>query len=271
MLKFTVLGSGSAGNSYWFGTKNHGVLIDCGLSTKQIKKRMEENGLSLSQIDAVFITHGHSDHVGSCKILHKALNKYGNVPFYMSKGTYAFSDDRCLPRTIEFISCGGTVQIGDLVVEAFGVTHDAPETLAYRVEHKGMYGGVLTDLGSITPRVLNKMRSLSIMALEFNHDPKMLFEGTYAYSVKERVASMEGHLSNQQAEDALAEIASPRLQQLIAAHISERNNTFSHVERHITRALKRANAIHDIKVHLADQHIQSPIFEIEAEYSLVDY
>ena len=268
MLKFTALGSGSAGNSYWFGSKHHGVLIDCGLSTKQIKKRMEDNGLSFSQIDAVFITHGHTDHVGSCKILHKALNKDREVPFYMSKGTHAFSDDRCLPKSIEFISCGDTVQVGDLVVEAFGVTHDAPETLAYRVENKGLYGGVLTDLGSITPKVLNKMRSLSIMALEFNHDPKMLFEGTYAYSVKERVASMEGHLSNQQAEDALAQVASPRLQQLIAAHISERNNTLSHVEYHITRALKRANAIHDIKVHLADQHSQSPVFEIKAEYSL---
>lgn len=265
MLQFTALGSGSAGNSYWFGTKNHGILIDCGLSTRQIKRRMEENGLSFSQIDAVFITHGHTDHVGSCKILYKALNKYSSVPFYMSKGTYAFSDDRCLPPAVEFIGCGDEVQVGDLCIEAFGVTHDAPETLAYRVERNGIFGGVLTDLGSITPKVLNKMRSLSLMALEFNHDPKMLFEGSYAYSVKQRVASMEGHLSNQQAEDALAEVASPRLQQLIAAHISERNNTFSHVEHHIHRALQRANAIHDIHVHLADQHRQSPVFTIEAE------
>ena len=105
--------------------------------------------------------------------------------FKHTLGTHAFSDDRCIPKSIEYIRCGDIVQIGDLFVEAFGVTHDAPETLAYRVEHRGLYGGVLTDLGSITPRVLNKMRSLSLLALEFNHDPKMLFEGSYAYSVKE--------------------------------------------------------------------------------------
>jgi phosphoribosyl 1,2-cyclic phosphodiesterase len=262
MFRFAVLGSGSGGNSYWFGSTNSGILIDCGLSTKQIKSRMEELGLSLSCIDAVFVTHGHTDHVGSCKILDKALNKGRSVSFYMSKGTHAFSDDRCLPPNVRFVSCGDVVEVGDLRVEAFGVTHDAPETLAYRVEHKGLWGGVLTDLGSVTPNVLNKMRSLSIMALEFNHDPKMLFEGSYSYSVKERVASMEGHLSNKQAEDALAEVASPRLQQLIAAHISERNNTFAHVENHIDRALRRAGAVHDIQVHLAKQNQPSQIFTL---------
>jgi phosphoribosyl 1,2-cyclic phosphodiesterase len=179
-------------------------------------------------------------------------------------GTHAFSDDRCLPPTVQYVSCGEIIGVGDLCIEAFGVTHDAPETLAYRVAHNGIWGGVLTDLGSVTPNVLNKMRSLSIMALEFNHDPKMLFEGSYSYYVKERVASMEGHLSNQQAEDALAEIASPRLQQLIAAHISERNNTFEHVEMHIHRALRRAGAMHDIQVHLAKQNKPSKIFTLDA-------
>ena len=262
MFRFAVLGSGSGGNSYWFGSAQSGVLIDCGLSTKQIRSRMEELQLSFEQIQAVFITHGHTDHVGSCKVLYNALNKNRHVPMYMSKGTYAFSDDRCMPPKVQFVRCGDKITVGDLCVEAFGVTHDAPETLAYRVEHNGILGGVLTDLGSITPNVLNKMRSLSIMALEFNHDTEMLYNGDYTYMVKERVASMEGHLSNVQAENALAEVASPRLQHLVAAHISERNNTYGHVRSHVAKALQRANATHDINVYLAEQNKPSPIFQV---------
>jgi len=266
MFQFAVLGSGSGGNSYWLGSKSNGILIDCGISTKQIRNRMETIGLSLNRIDAVFITHGHSDHIGSAKILHKTLNKERNVPFYMSRGTHAFSVERCLPSKVHHIACGDSITIGDLFIDTFGVTHDAPETLAYRVRNEGLWAGVLTDLGSVTPRALNKIRSLSLLALEFNHDPRMLFEGPYTYSVKQRVASMEGHLSNQQAEDVLAEIASPRLQQLIAAHISERNNTPSLVQRHISSGLRRAGAIHDINVHLAEQNTASPLFSLSGMF-----
>ena len=138
--------------------------------------------------------------------------------------------------------------------------------MAYRVHNDGLWGGIITDLGSVTPLVLNKMRSLSLLVLEFNYDPKMLFEGKYTYSVKQRVASMQGHLSNQQAEDLLVQIASPRLQQLVAAHISERNNTFGLVKRHISSGLRRAGAIQDINVHLAEQNSASPLFSLSAMF-----
>ena len=130
----------------------------------------------------------------------------------------------------------------------------------------------MTDLGSFTPTVLDKMRSLSIMALEFNHDPQMLLEGSYPYHLKKRVLSLEGHLSNQQAEEALRKTLSPRLQHLILSHISERNNTPQLAMLHANRAIQYAGCSDDLHVHLAEQGIPGPIVQIETpiEYGMTE-
>ena len=202
-------------------------MIDCGISTRQIFKRLESVGIPEPKIDAVFITHGHSDHIGAANRLSKFLDKRNGAPtpFFMSKGTMAFSDTRVLPPSIEIIAADECVEVNDILVNAFSVPHDAPETLGYRARVDEHWVGVITDLGHVTQEVIDKMRTLSIMALEFNHDLNMLYNGGYPASLKARVSSDFGHLSNEQAADALRQSISPTLQHLILSHLSENNNT----------------------------------------------
>ena len=158
---------------------------------------------------------------------------------------------------------GQQVKIGTMVVEGFEVPHEGTECLGYRVGYKEHWAGVITDLGVVTDEVLNKMRTLSIMAFEFNHDEHMLINGSYPFSVKERILDWSGHLSNRQAAEALEHAVSPRLQHLILAHISEQLIVLSWpriwlVEFGITQQDL-------VSLHVANQSGPSPIFSIHKD------
>lgn len=265
-ISMVVLGSGSKGNAYYVWNNDTAVLIDCGLSTKQIFSRLELLGFIQPKIDAVFVTHEHTDHVSGCAILERRLNALGqNTQFYMSRGTYCSAPERCLPNNFTFMCDGQQVKIGTMVVEGFEVPHDGTECLGYRVGYKEHWAGVITDLGVVTDEVLNKMRTLSIMAFEFNHDEHMLINGSYPFSVKERILDWSGHLSNRQAAEALEHAVSPRLQHLILAHISEQNNCPELAENMARRVLDRAGHSDLVSLHVANQSGPSPIFSIHKD------
>ena len=264
MLQYIALASGSNGNCHYFTNGQNGILIDCGISAKQVLSRLAQTGLPMTPIDAVFITHGHSDHIAAAKTLERKLysKKKQTIPFYISRGTIAYADERCLPQNIHVITSDQQVSVGSLLVEAFAVPHDAPETLAYRVCSDGLWGGIISDLGEITPSVLDKMRTLSIMGLEFNHDEVMLSNGPYPISVKERVLSPVGHLSNRQAAMALRQTISPTLQHLVLIHLSERNNSPSLARSLAVQAINEAGATDYITCYVSHQKEALPLIQI---------
>ena len=172
-----------------------------------------------------------------------------------------------LPNTIEVIAADERVMVKDIEVDAFAVPHDAPETLAFRAKVDDYWAGVITDLGHVPPDVIDKMRTLTVMALEFNHDLQMLFHGSYPASLKARVSSDFGHLSNQQAASALEKSISPTLRHLVLSHLSENNNTPSRAF-HLAHSILSDWGAEDISCIVAEPKTPSQPIRIGSTGSL---
>lgn len=224
-----VLGSGSRGNCTYIGDGVHGVLIDCGISTRQVMDRMAAVDLAGAPIDAVLITHEHSDHVGAAAVLDRRISSdAGNcVPFHMTAGTRRRLNPRVTPRNVTIARAGQAFAVGGLRVEPIAIPHDTDEPVAYLVEAGGVQVGVITDLGHPTTTVTRAFARLDVAVIEFNHDPRMLEDGPYPWQLKQRIRGSHGHLSNEQAAEIVA-CAGPGLRQMVLAHLSEENNTPEH-------------------------------------------
>ena len=245
-----------------------GVLIDCGPSTKQILKRLNDVGLGGAPIDAVLVTHEHSDHAGSCRVLAKKLEReYGRpVPFYMTPGTADSLKPQMIPHTLETIQAGRSFRVGGLVVDPFRIPHDTSDPVAFRVGVGDRWVGVVTDLGRPTTLVSQKLASLSVAVLEFNHDIDMLLDGPYAWSVKQRVRSSHGHLSNSQAGELLKDSAGSVLEHLVLAHLSAENNHPDKALREAALALHKAGVSENVTVHIALQDQPLDPIVVEARH-----
>ena len=237
------------------GDGRSGVLIDCGPSTKQILNRMDAMGLGDAPIDAVLVTHEHSDHAGSARILCNKLEKLRGspVPFHMTPGTAAALKPQMMPSALATIDAGRAFKVGDMVVDPFRIPHDTADPVAFRIGIGDRWVGVVTDLGRPTTLVSQKLSSLSVAVLEFNHDIEMLLDGPYAWPVKQRIRSSHGHLSNAQAGELLGESAGAQLEHVVLAHLSEENNHVDKALRHSAMALHRAGVEDQVKVHVALQ------------------
>lgn len=257
-LVVAVLGSGSSGNSTYIGDGRHGVLIDCGLSTKQVASRLGTLGLAGTgplgaPVDAVLITHEHSDHVGAAAVLDRRLaTDEQQVPFYMTPGTRSRLNRKCTPGRIEHVTPGTPFRVGSLTIEPILIPHDTPEPVAYVVATGTTRIGVITDLGRSTRLVEAMLASLDVAIVEFNHDVEMLMDGAYPWQLKQRIRSNFGHLSNDQACGLLATGASSRLKHLILGHLSEENN------RPEKAAIAAAEGLYDAKLSRVKVHIASP-------------
>lgn len=254
-VTFAVLSSGSGGNCTYVGDGSAGVLIDCGVSTKQILARMEAIGLADAPIDAVLVTHEHTDHVGAAAVLCRQLLKRTGkfVPFYMTEGTLEGSPDQCVPDSAEVIEAGVPFRVRHIEVDPFTVPHDVIDPVAYRLQVGDASVAVLTDLGRPTALVAGKLRGLDALALEYNHDVEMLLEGPYPWHLKQRIRSNHGHLSNDQASDLLKRTIGDSLKHLVLAHLSEKNNSPARAIASANRALKEVGA-EQVQVTLAEQH-----------------
>lgn len=255
-LKVVTLGSGSKGNCTYIGDGHAGVLVDCGISTKQVFQRLDAVGMGDAPIDAVLITHEHSDHVGAARILCNRLKKNTGkwVPFYMTAGTRRGLYSKVVPAAVEILDAGSRFQVRHLVVDPFPVPHDTQDPVGYRVRSGGVWAGVVTDLGRPTHLVERKLRSLSVAVLEFNHDLHKLLGGRYPWPVKQRVRGSHGHLSNAQAADLLNDaLPQSRIQHLVLAHISGENNTPELAREAALDVLTRHDAQDEISLQVARQ------------------
>ncbi|MBC7437585.1 MAG: MBL fold metallo-hydrolase [Bdellovibrionales bacterium] len=224
MLRFKSLGSGSAGNATVVeagsGVVVTRLLVDCGLGIRQLETRLAAAGLQTSDIDAIFITHEHSDHIGSARTV--ALKH--RVPVWMSEGTYAGIGAPDLDGLLRVAQDGIAIDLGALQVMPFTVPHDAREPLQMTCTDGDRRLGVLTDLGHATNHVMSHLAGCHALVLECNHDADLLAGGGYPWFLKQRVAGLHGHLENSAAAAIAQLLNHPALNHVVAAHLSENNN-----------------------------------------------
>ncbi len=225
MMRFCSLGSGSTGNATLVEARSGAtvsrVLIDCGFSLRELERRLARAGLVSTDIDAVFVTHEHGDHVG-CAL---TLARHHSVPLWTSRGTWRAIGEPDLPDgLLHFARDLEPITIGDLTLAPYTVPHDANEPLQLCLGDGAARLGVLTDAGSITPHLLARLQGCDALLLECNHDRAMLANSAYPPSLKARIGGRLGHLANDTAAEILAGCMHAGLKRLVAAHLSERNN-----------------------------------------------
>lgn len=223
-MRFCSLGSGSTGNATVVearsGTTTSRVLIDCGFSLRELDARLARAGLQPSDIDAVFVTHEHGDHVGCAA----SLAKRHGIDVWMSRGTWRAIGEPELDGRLHFARDGEAMAVGDLSLVPYTVPHDAAEPLQLRCSDGASHLGVLTDAGSVTPHLLEHLKACDALLLECNHDGALLAASSYPASLKARIGGRHGHLSNDTAAHILAQCLHAGLRHLVAAHLSEQNN-----------------------------------------------
>lgn len=218
-MRFASLGSGSKGNATLVQAGDALVLVDCGFSLRETTRRLARLGLTPEALSAILVTHEHGDHCSGVS----TLSRKHNIPVYLTHGTA--SSGRCDGASeLRYISCEERFSVDGLAVRAVTVPHDAAEPCQFRLEFAGRSLGILTDLGHVTPHVVQSYRGCDSLLLEFNHDSAMLQAGSYPPPLKRRVGGDWGHLNNEQAASLLRQLDAASLNQLVVAHISENNN-----------------------------------------------
>ena len=236
-LRFRSLGSGSAGNATLVeasGLIPFRLLVDCGLGIRQLALRLAKAGLQLGDIDSIFITHEHSDHIGCVQAL--ALGY--RIPVWMSRGTYAAMGLPALGGLLRTAADGKAIDLGGLEVMPFAVPHDAREPLQLSCTDGSAKLGIVTDLGHATPHVLAHLQACDALVLEANHDTDLLNQSAYPQFLKRRVGGDLGHLSNAAAADIASAVMHGRLKHLVAAHLSAQNNQPDLVRQVLSKALR---------------------------------
>jgi len=221
MLEICAIASGSNGNCYYIGNETSAVLIDAGISTKQILFRMTERNLNPAKLKALFITHEHSDHIRGARVLGKRLQ----IPVYITAKTYDGAYKNMRPDYPRFFKCDDKIQVDEFTIHPVPKNHDAAEPCSFRIEHKDKNIGVFTDIGEACENVKSHIELCNGLFLESNYDEDMLWNGGYPYFLKQRVASEVGHLSNDQAFDLLDQHTDGQLKCVFLSHISKENNT----------------------------------------------
>ncbi|MGD8955865.1 MAG: MBL fold metallo-hydrolase [Chromatiaceae bacterium] len=220
-FRFASLGSGSRGNATVIEAGETRVLVDCGFAAREFLGRCDHLGLDPTGLSAILVTHEHGDHMRGVGALARRLD----LPVWMTHGTRQAADFGRLPDLQMFSSHGGDLNIGRLRITPVPVPHDAREPTQFVFEYAGSRLGLLTDIGSITPRVVAAFDGVDALLLECNHDVDMLASGPYPPSLQARVGGQYGHLNNAQAADFLRRIDHRRLRHLVGAHLSEKNNS----------------------------------------------
>ncbi|HWU83083.1 MAG TPA: MBL fold metallo-hydrolase [Methylophilaceae bacterium] len=223
-MRFASLGSGSNGNGLVVERLTTRLLMDCGFGLRDAVQRLARLALNPADITGILVTHEHDDHAGG---VFKFASKHG-IPVWLTHGTWRMSQ-RYLPASsaldITLIDSHQHFTIGDLEITPFPVPHDAREPVQYTFSDGQHKLGVLTDTGTSTPHIEQMLSACHGLVLECNHDLEMLANGPYAWPLKQRVGSRLGHLDNDSAARLLAKLDNSKLQHLIAAHLSAKNNS----------------------------------------------
>jgi phosphoribosyl 1,2-cyclic phosphodiesterase len=223
-MQFTILASGSTGNSTLVRTDKASVLIDAGLSMRKLEGLMAERGVQAGDLDAIVVTHEHSDHI---KGLGPLARKY-KLPIYANPQTWAAMRSLIgeIPDVQQMmLETGATLEMPDFTITSYPISHDAADPVGYTIQDQEAKLALATDLGYVSDRVRAAIEDANVLVLEANHDIEMLRLGRYPWNVKRRILGDYGHLSNESAGEAMLEVVSDRTKRVYLAHLSLNHNT----------------------------------------------
>lgn len=255
-LQICILASGSKGNAIHVSDGETSILIDAGLSGKEIERRLRSRGLRPEDLTALVVSHEHGDHTRGIGVLSRRYN----LPVYISPATHraAAAHLRKLPAPVPF-EPGRPFIINRLTIHPFATSHDAEDPAGFTVSTDGLKVGIATDLGIATAMVKTHLQGCALLILEANHDPEMLLSGPYPWPLKQRVRGRTGHLSNPASRDLLGDLLHERLSHVILAHLSEQNNTPEKALREVGPVLQNSRAM----LTVAAQHTCGRVFRVE--------
>jgi phosphoribosyl 1,2-cyclic phosphodiesterase len=235
-MEIVVLGSGSSGNATIVRSGRTSILLEAGLTAKQIAARARASGCDPGGLSAIFVSHAHSDHVQGAPV----FSRRHRIPVHMTEVAYDIWRRACRPASSVAsgdgarkngpfhahigLEAGAAVDLGEMRVRTFPVPHDCAGTVGYVVEAEGVRFGYVTDLGHVTSLVVERLRGCDALFIEMNHDPDLLREGPYPWDLKQRIASRHGHLSNEQGASLLEQALGKDTRCVMLGHLSETNN-----------------------------------------------
>jgi phosphoribosyl 1,2-cyclic phosphodiesterase len=257
LMKFSVLASGSGGNACYVETAHARILIDAGLSCRELIRRLESIAVNPETLDAMVITHEHWDHLKGAG----PFARSHDIPVYINRPTLQKSIKVLgnLSRPV-CIQTGQVITINDIQVETFTKCHDAVDPIGVVISSDGFRLGLITDLGRSTRLVEDRLRGCNALIIEFNHDERMLDEGPYPLELKRRIKGPEGHLSNQQAGELLKAVYHKNLGLVVLAHLSAENNRPEKAYQAAAEALS-AVELKDARIVISYQH--EPVSPLE--------
>jgi phosphoribosyl 1,2-cyclic phosphodiesterase len=251
-LEVCVLASGSSGNSVYVASDKTRILIDAGLSAKQVAVRLEQIGVVPESINGICVSHEHGDHIAGLRVLQK---RHG-IPIYSNAGTMngIMRQPKSDELSIKIFQTGSPFEIGDLTIIPFSVPHDAYEPVGFRIQTKKTAVGVVTDLGMSTALIREKLKGCQAIIVESNHDEDLLQEAPRPWSLKQRIRSRQGHLSNVDAARLIADCATDELEHVYLSHLSSDCNTPDTALRTVASQLRLDGLGHiNLEVSLASR------------------
>ncbi|MDE3020697.1 MAG: MBL fold metallo-hydrolase [Pseudomonadota bacterium] len=232
-MRFASLGSGSGGNALVCCAGGTTLLLDCGFGLAETQLRMGRLGLTMDALNAIVVTHEHSDHVQGVARLARRYS----LKVWLTYGTWRMMEERMSGIDVEFIEADISFSIGDLLLYPYTVPHDAREPVQFVLSDGKSRLGVLTDAGRRTPHIESMLTGMDGLVLECNHDRQMLEKSNYPPSLKRRIGGPYGHMDNEEAAQLLAALDTSHLKHLIAAHLSEQNNNPELVRRKLAAVM----------------------------------
>lgn len=259
----SVLASSSSGNATYIETPKQKVLVDAGLSGKKLAELMSSINRDLNDVDALFVTHEHSDHIHGVGVLARRYH----LDVYANEGTWQAMAPKIGKVALEqqhIFEMGTTMTLGDLDIESFGISHDAAEPQFYQFHHEDKAFAILTDTGYVSDRVAGTIKDADGYLMECNHDLNMLRNGLYPWSLKQRILGDRGHLSNDDGAETLMEVLGQRTKHVFLGHLSQENNFKDLAHATVTETLRNHDygVGHDFKIIDTDPAIADPLIKI---------
>lgn len=224
-MKLCSIASGSSGNCIYIGSDEHSILVDAGISAKRIEQGLNSFDMTAKDLDGIFVTHEHSDHIKGIGVMARRYH----VPIYGTPGTISEIKQMSNLGKIEedlfhTVAADTVLEMGDLSIEPFTISHDAAEPVGYKIENGDKKAAVATDMGVYNQYIVDKLQNLDALLLEANHDINMLQVGSYPYYLKRRILGERGHLSNESAGRLLCELLHDNMKAIFLGHLSHENN-----------------------------------------------
>ncbi|WP_088012656.1 MBL fold metallo-hydrolase [Gottfriedia acidiceleris] len=256
-LHFSVLASGSTGNALYVGTEKTKLLVDTGLSGKAMESLFKEINRDIKEVSGILVTHEHSDHIKGLGVLARRYQ----IPIYANEKTWKAMNHLIgeIPTEQKFIfNMETTIQFGDIEVESFGVSHDAAEPMFYVFHHNEKKFVTITDTGYVSDRMKGIISNADMYIFESNHDVEMLRMGRYPWSIKRRILSDVGHVSNEDAALAMADVIGDKTKRIYLAHLSQDNNMKELARMSVTQTLEGKGFEVGMQFEIHDTDPQKP-------------